>query len=239
VAPASVVAILRKPARIAVPSTPFVSSIGDLLGRHALELRRDQALVDSGRADDVHAGRARDVPQQQHVAPDAEGAPLDHEVDPLGPQFSRGVDAGADDIGPIDVHVVGVRRAEEIDEEMLMRKGVLDVLALNRPHHRLQDGVIDARRSLRVRVDGTGEAAGQNAAGSDGVDQEGAAVEILRVRKLRGNAGLAHSILPSEFAESIWRVCFRRSKSAHGLHREDRDRSGNVIDLTCYMYKNR
>src|SRR5262249_1368392 len=88
---------------------------GQLVDRPAGIFRRDQALVDAGRADDVETGPPGDMAKQQDVATDAEVRPFDHQIDALGAQFVGRIDAGAQRHRPVDIHVGRVGRAVEID----------------------------------------------------------------------------------------------------------------------------
>jgi hypothetical protein len=78
------------------------------------------------------------VPEQQYVAPDAKIGPLDHQVDTLGAQLVRRIDAGAQRDRPINIHVGGVGRTVEIDVKMLMRHSTLDVATFDRAGYRLE-----------------------------------------------------------------------------------------------------
>jgi hypothetical protein len=84
-----------------------------------------------GRADNRHAGLARDVPEKQHVATDTDIRPVDEQIDALS---SENLDVHDDQLrhsAPVHMHVARVCRPEEVDKKVLVRERPLDLRAVD------------------------------------------------------------------------------------------------------------
>ena len=62
------------------------------------------------------------MPKQVHVAPDPDAGAVDEEVDSRGTDRFEPVDARGPHLVPVDLLVTRIGRAEEVDEQMLVRE---------------------------------------------------------------------------------------------------------------------
>ena len=196
VGPLSVVAILIQARPDRRPLDPErelpIEAVGDLGDRHAGVLRRVEALVDPRRHQDVHPRLPGDVAEQERCPTDAEVRPVDEQVDALATQDVHAGHARLGHLRPVHVHVRGIGRPQEVDEQVLVRQRERDVRASDGPGDRVQDDAVDrpwaGRAPRRVRPQARrGRSRNQSACqprgqkGSRPPDQELAPVELARM----------------------------------------------------------